>query len=192
MSKSKIGSFLFENPIDMSILKKEDCYYLGRITKPFGYKGELSIYLDVDTPEEYAELDGVYVEINKRLVLYEIENIRVQGNKAVVKFADVNGEDTDRLTGRDLYLPLTMLPPLKGNNFYFHEVIGFAVYDQEKGCIGTIAGVYENTTQPLLSVEFENKEILIPIIDQVIKQVDRENKQMHIQAPAGLIDLYLN
>ena len=56
----------------MSILKKEDSYYLGRITKPFGYKGELSIYLDVDTPEEYRELDGVYVEINKRLVLYEI------------------------------------------------------------------------------------------------------------------------
>ena len=90
---SRIGSFLFENPIDMSILKKEDSYYLGRITKPFGYKGELSIYLDVDTPEEYRELDGVYVEINKRLVLYEIETIRVQGNKAVVKFVDVNGED---------------------------------------------------------------------------------------------------
>ena len=57
---------MFENPIDMSILKKEDSYYLGRITKPFGYKGELSIYLDVDTPEEYRELDGVYVEINKK------------------------------------------------------------------------------------------------------------------------------
>ncbi len=176
----------------MAIIKKEDCYYLGRITKPFGYKGEMNVFLDVDTPEEYSELDGVYVEVNKRLVLYEIENIRVQGNKAVVKFVDVNGEDVERLLGRELFLPLEMLPKLEGNKFYFHEVIGFEVEDEEKGRIGKIIGVYENMTQPLLSIDFEGKEILVPIIDQIIKDVVREEKLMKIKAPQGLIDLYIS
>lgn len=172
-------------------MKKEDCFYLGKISKPFGYKGEVSVFLDVDSPEEYSELEEVYVEINKRLVLYEIESIRIQTNKAVVRFADVTNEDVARLVGKSLFLPLEYLPELEGNNFYFHEITGFDVEDEEKGMIGKIAGVYENTPQPLLSIEFEGKEILIPAIDSIIKEVDRSKRLMKIKAPRGLIELYL-
>ncbi len=172
-------------------MKKEDCFYLGKISKPFGYKGEVSVFLDVDSPEEYSELEEVYVEINKRLVLYEIESIRIQTNKAVVRFADVTNEDVARLVGKSLFLPLEYLPELEGNNFYFHEIIGFEVEDEEKGMIGKIVGVYENTPQPLLSIEFEGKEILIPAIDSIIKEVDRSKRLMKIKAPQGLIELYV-
>ena len=55
-----------------------------------------------------------------------------------------------------------------------------------------IAGVYENTTTPLLSVEFNGKEILIPVIDEVIIDVNRDERLMKVKAPMGLIDLYLN
>lgn len=173
-------------------MKKEDCFYLGKISKPFGYKGEVNVFLDVDFPEEYSELEEVYVEINKRLVLYEIASIRIQTNKAVVKFTDVTNEDVSRLVGKSLYLPLECLPELEGNNFYFHEIIGFEVEDEQKGMIGKIVGVYENTPQPLLSIEFEGKEILMPAIDSIIKQVDRSKKLMRINAPQGLIDLYIS
>lgn len=172
-------------------MKKEDCFYLGKISKPFGYKGEVSVFLDVDSPEEYSELEEAYVEINKRLVLYEIESIRIQTNKAVVRFADVTNEDVARLVGKSLFLPLEYLPELEGNNFYFHEITGFDVEDEEKGMIGKIAGVYENTPQPLLSIEFEDKEILIPAIDSIIKEVDRSKRLMKIKAPQGLIELYI-
>lgn len=175
----------------MELIKKEDCFYLGRISKLFGYKGELTVFLDVDEPQEYSELDGVYVEVNKMLVLYEIENIRVQGNKAVVRFKDVNEDDANRLVGKQLFLPLEMLPELEGNKFYFHEVIGFEVEDEKKGRIGRIAGVYENAPQPLLSVEFEGKEILIPAVDGIIQEVLRDQRLMKIKAPEGLIDLYI-
>ena len=63
--------------------------------------------------------------------------------------------------------------------------------DQEKGNIGKIVGVYENAPQPLLSIEFEGKEILLPIIDEVILQVNRQEKQMRVKSPEGLIELYL-
>ena len=71
-------------------------------------------------------------------------------------------------------------------------MIGFEVEDEEKGRIGVIAGVYENTTTPLLSVEFNGKEILIPVIDEVIIDVNRDERLMKVKAPMGLIDLYLN
>ena len=89
-------------------------------------------------------------------------------------------------------IPLDRLPKLEGNKFYFHEVIGFNVIDEEKGNIGTIREIYDNMTQPIMAIDFGEKEILIPLIDEVIKQVDRSNKAIHIKAPQGLIDIYLD
>ena len=172
-------------------MKIEDCFYLGKILKPFSYKGEVVLFLDVDEPMDYSELDGVYVSINKKLVLYTIKSIRINNNKATVRFDEVEYEDLERLLGRELYLPLELLPPLEGNKFYFHEIIGFEVIDSEKGNIGKIIGVYENAPQPLLSIDCEGKEILLPIIDEVILNVDRQAKQMSVKSPEGLIELYL-
>jgi 16S rRNA processing protein RimM len=172
-------------------MKIEDCFYLGKISKPFSYKGEVVLFLDVDEPQDYAELDGVYVSINKKLVLYTIKSIRINNNKAVVRFDGVEYEDLERLIGRELFLPLELLPPLEGNKFYFHEIIGFGVIDQEKGDIGTITAVYENAPQPLLSIDCEGKEILLPIIDEIIINVNREERIMEVKSPEGLIDLYL-
>lgn len=169
----------------------KDCFYLGKVSKPFGFKGELVLFFDVDTPEEYSELDGVYIEINKRLVLYPIETIRVRSNKATVRFRDISPEDALKLIGKDLYLPLELLPILEGNKFYYHEIIGFEVIDAEKGNIGVIKKVLEYPATPLFSIDFKGKEILMPIIDSVIENVDRETKTIYLNAPKGLIELYI-
>ncbi len=172
-------------------MKIEDCFYLGKISKPFSYKGEVVLFLDVDEPQDYSQLDGVYVSINKKLVLYTINSIRINNNKAIVRFDGVEYEDLERLLGRELYLPLELLSPLEGNKFYFHEIIGFTVIDEEKGNIGTITAVYENAPQPLLSIDYKGKEILLPIIDQIITNVNRNERIMEVKSPEGLIDLYL-
>ncbi len=172
-------------------MTKQDCFYLGRVAKPFSYKGELVLFFDVDEPLEYLELKFVYIEINKRLVKYDIESLRPHSNKMVARFQDVTVEESNALVGKDLYLPLDMLPKLEGNKFYFHEVIGFKVEDEEKGAIGVINEIFDNMTQPIMSINYNGKEILIPIIDEVIKKVDRENKTIYIKAPQGLIDIYL-
>ncbi len=173
-------------------MTKQDCFYLGRIAKPFSYKGELILFFDVDEPSDYLDLDFVYIEINKRLVKYEIESLRPHANKVVARFKDVTVEESNVLIGKDLYLPLDRLPKLEGNKFYFHEVIGFNVIDEENANIGTIREIYDNMTQPIMAIDFGEKEILIPLIDEVIKQVDRSNKAIHIKAPQGLIDIYLD
>lgn len=169
----------------------EECYRLGKITKPFGYKGQVVFFLDVDTPDDYAELDSVFVEVKGALVPYFIEDIKINGNKATVTFEELTPEESTALVGCDLYLPLDLLPKLEGNKFYYHEVIGWKVVDSEKGDIGTIASIIDYPAQALFQIMKNGTEILIPVIDQVIKKVDREEKTMYIEAPNGLIDLYL-
>ena len=172
-------------------MDKKDCFNLGKITKPFGLKGEVVFFLDVDEPADYASLDSVFVEVKSQLIPYFIKTIRINGNKATVLFEDITREESLALVGSDLYLPLALLPKLTGKKFYFHEIIGFAVVDSEKGNVGTVASVIEYPAQPLFQIINNENEILIPVLDQLIDSVDRENRTIHVTAPAGLIDLYM-
>ncbi len=169
----------------------KDCYNLGRITKAWGYKGQVVIFLDVDTPEDYAGLDSAFVEVKGKLIPYFFRIDSLNGNKAVITFEDLAAEQALALVGHELYLPLTLLPKLEGNKFYFHEVVGFRVIDEQWGDIGTLQTVIDYPAQALFQVMKNGVEILIPVIDEVIKKVDREQKTLFIAAPNGLIDLYL-
>ncbi len=169
-----------------------ECYYLGRVTKPWGVKGQMILFLDVDSPEEYAGLDSAFIEIKGQLVPHFFHVDQLNGNKAVVSFEDITPEQASALVGHDLYLPLSLLPKLTGNQFYFHEVKGFHVIDSRHGDIGVIEQVIEYPAQPLFQIMKNGTEILIPVIDQVIDRVDRELKTIFITAPNGLIELYLD
>lgn len=173
-------------------MTQEECFQLGKITKPFGYKGQVVFFLDVDSPDDYSGLDAVFVEVKGSLIPYFIKEININGNKAIVTFEDLGAEEAQALVGNRLFLPLEMLPKLTGNKFYFHEIIGWRVVDSEKGDIGTIQSVIEFPAQPLFQIMKNGIEILIPIIDPVIKKVDRKEKIIHIETPNGLIDLYID
>ena len=91
-----------------------------------------------------------------------------------------------------LPISLSTLAPLSGNKFYFHEVINFEVIDGVKGNIGKIKQILDYPTQAIFEIiNAENKEILIPITDEIISKVDRANQKIEIATPEGLIDLYL-
>jgi 16S rRNA processing protein RimM len=174
-------------------MRKEDCFYLGKIAKKFSFKGEVLAYLDTDEPELYENLESVFVECNKHLVPFFIETSSPHKNDFLrVRFEDVTTEEeAEALLGNDLYLPLSMLPKLSGNKFYFHEVIGFEVEDQRLGVVGKIQSVNDSTAQPLFEVLNGAVEILIPMIDHFLVQIDRENKKVVMNLPEGLIEMYL-
>ena len=172
-------------------MTKEECYQLGKVTKPFGYKGQMVLFLDVDTPEDYATLDSAFVEVKGNLVPHFFHLDSLTGNKAIVTFEELTPAEAQALAGCELYLPLSLLPKLTGNKFYFHEVVGFRVVDDEHGDIGTIASVIDYPAQALFQIMNNGVEILIPIVDPVIKKVDRKLKTIFISAPTGLIDLYM-
>lgn len=172
---------------------KNEYYYLGHITKPFGIKGQLCCYFDTDEPEKYANLDAVFIDLDDEKLPYLIEDIQYRGaNTFVIKFADVDEEEAKGLVKAELFLPLSDLPPLTGNKFYFHEVIGFKVIDEEKGEVGTCQDFIDISHHPIMQIDHDGVEVLIPAIDEIFRKVDRENKAIYIQAPEGLIDVYLS
>ena len=173
-------------------MNSSDYYYLGMITKPFGYKGQVIVYLDTDEPERYADLRAVFIDEDGEYIPYMIEEINLQDkHTAIVKFADIDGDAAKSLVKSELFLPLSDLPPLTGNRFYYHEVTGFAVVDEVKGNIGICKDFIDIGSQPVMQVDHDGTEILIPAVDDIFKEVDREERTLHIAAPEGLIDIYL-
>lgn len=174
-------------------MKKEDCFYLGKIVRKYSFKGELLIKLDTDQPELYENLDAMFIDLRNTLIPFFVESSQLHKSDLLrVQFEDVTSEaDADALMKSDIYLPLELLPKLKGNKFYFHEVIGFTMKDKNYGEVGTITGINDTTAQALFEVENNGTEILIPMNDEFILNVDRENKTILVETPEGLIDLYL-
>jgi len=168
-------------------------FYLGKISKLFAAKGALQVYLDTDSPENYLKMESVFVRMNGQLIPFFIESIELRhNNTAVVTFTDVDDVDmATLLINCELFLPDTMLPPLTGTRFYYHEVKGFAVKDENFGDAGIIEEVLEYPHQAVLRVLLKGKEILIPITDEIILEVDRETRTIRTRVPEGLIELYL-
>ncbi len=174
-------------------MRKEDCFYLGKIAKKFSFKGEVLLYLDTDEPELYENMESVFVEFNKNLVPFFIQNSSLHKNDFLrVQFEDVDSEEeADSILNCEVYLPLTMLPKLSGNKFYFHEVIGFEIEDKRLGVFGKIVSINDTNAQPLFEVLNGDVEMLIPMIDHFLVEIDRKNKKVVMDLPEGLVEMYL-
>ncbi|GIJ95334.1 ribosome maturation factor RimM [Capnocytophaga stomatis] len=172
----------------------KDCFYVGTIVSKFSFKGEVLVKLDSDDPELYENLESVFIALGNNLVPFFVEKCSLHKSDLLrIKFEDIENEsDADTLLKHKLYLPLSFLPKLTGNKFYYHEIIGFTMEDVEYGYVGKIIGVNDSTSQALFEVENNDKEILIPMNDEFIEKVDRENKKIIVKTPEGLIDLYLD
>ena len=174
-------------------MNKADCFHLGYVAKLHGFKGEVSLFLDVTDPSDYASLDAVYIDINDQLTPFFVESIKLKnGNFAAVRFEGLTDENAaKKILRKDIYLPAQILPELKGTNFYDHEVVGFKVIDANFGEVGILEQVVDLPVNPLLQVMRGEKEVLIPFIDGLVTKVDREKKELHVAAPEGLIEIYV-
>lgn len=174
-------------------MNKADCFYLGYVAKLHGFKGEVSLFLDVTNPADYETLDAVFIDINDQLTPFFVESLKLKNNGfAAVRFEGLNDEaNAKKLLRKQLYLPAQVLPKLEGTNFYDHEVVGFKVIDEAYGEVGVLEQVVDFKVNPLLQVMNGEKEVLIPLLEGTVKKVDRESKELHVTTPEGLIALYL-
>lgn len=172
---------------------KSECFNLGYISKRVGNHGDLSFVLDVDDPKRYNKLELVFIDLNNSLVPFFIKKIQVRGSNATVSIDGIDSiERATELIKSSLYLPLSSLPALTGKKFYFHELPGFTVKDKVHGDIGILDEVLDYPQQAIFQIKFGKNEILIPAKEEFIINIDRSNKLLELDAPEGLIDIYLD
>ena len=174
-------------------MNQEECFELGHISKTHGLKGEVVLFLDVDQPEAYQDLDSVLLEIKNELVPYFIEDFYIRGSKAILRFEGFETwEQANELIKKRVFLPLENLPKLKEGQFYYHDVIGFTVVDQQLGKLGIVSSVYSLEQGDLLVMEYQSKEVLIPINDTNVLKANYEMMEVEVNLPDGLLEVYLN
>lgn len=170
----------------------DEYYQLGNVVKTHGLRGEVVFFLDVDTPEEYQKLESVFIDINGKLVPFFIESLHLQGDRAIVALEEIESlEDAEQLVGKSAFLPLNHLPELLAGKYYYHQLVGFLVYEEEN-LIGKVTEIFEMPHNHLMGVDHQGKEVLIPIEDEIILSVDLKAEKIDVRLPEGLLDLYLH
>jgi 16S rRNA processing protein RimM len=168
------------------------CYHLGYIVRTHGVKGQVVAFFDVDYPEDYKELESVFLQLNGKLVPFFIQALDLQPNgRIIIKFEDVESiTEAEKLKNVALYLPLDQLPELDEDQFYFHEVIGFTVIDEVLGELGKIREIYEMPHQDLMAMDYQGVEVLIPVQDELIMRADKAGQKLYVKLPEGLVEIY--
>lgn len=169
-------------------MNKQDCYSIGYILKTHGLKGEVtaifteSIKLDA--------LESVFIEVKNNLVPYFIASFSDRGDKAFIKFEDVNTpEQATILKGTTIYLDKAVRPSLKRGDFYNDEIVGFTVEDEIAGKLGTLKQVMQSGPSRLLEIDHHGRDILIPVNGPFIKSVNKSKKLIKVSLPEGFLSI---
>jgi len=174
-------------------MKQEEAFYIGYITKTKGLKGEVQLFFEYDDPE-LLDLDVVFIEISGKMVPYFTSSFKLQvNNTANIYFDDVDHIDkAQALLKKKVYLPLTKMPDRSDDEFQYTDLKGFVVSDEHYGELGEILEINEYPQQFVATISYQNKEILFPLNEDMIVDIDEDLKTMLVELPEGLIDLYLS
>ncbi|NLJ99922.1 MAG: 16S rRNA processing protein RimM [Clostridia bacterium] len=161
---------------------------IAKITTTHGTGGELKAIPLSDFRERYTSLDLVYVEGSG--VMLFIENIRWHGNQLIVKFVGVDSlEDALSLKNPYLLIDKDDVFELPRDHYYLFEVLGLRVLDLEGKHLGEIKEVLQTGANDVYIVRDDNdREILIPALRQVVKEVDLNRGTMIVVLPHGLME----
>jgi 16S rRNA processing protein RimM len=168
----------------------ESTYKIGLVLKPHGLKGEVTISLDAEALAGLDGIESVFLEKDQRLVPYFIESISVRGEKAFVKFEDIDSyEAAEGISKRAIYLPKSTRPKSGRGEFYDDEVIGFLVQDEALGELGEISEVVDAGANRLLVLHHQGKEVLIPVNSPFVSSVNKSKKRIVVNLPDGFLDI---
>ena len=169
------------------MIKKEDVYKIGRIGKAHGVKGEVSFNFDDDVFDR-IEAEYLILEVDGILVPFFMEEYRFRSDStALVKFEDIDTQDRAReLTNCDVYFPRDMADEDE-EELTYSFLVGFDIIDDQSGKnIGTIASIDDNTMNILFELE---DGMLIPASEELITDIDKDNKTITLALPEGILDL---
>ncbi|MFM1875645.1 MAG: hypothetical protein RL266_1382 [Bacteroidota bacterium] len=169
-----------------------DLKVLGTIARSHGLKGAFKVNAESAGFPELKKDEPVFILLQGGPVPFFVEECTLNGyDKLVLKLEDVDTlEKAESFIGKTILLEREMFVAPEADAT--EELIGFSVIDAEKGNIGVVSGFLETRQHPVLEVDFDGTAILIPWVEEIIRKVEVEKKLITIEAPDGLIDLYIN
>ena len=160
---------------------------VGRIKRAVGLKGEVLIkaYSSIDS---IAIPSCIFIKIDSLFKRLKIIHIRKKKNKEAVCLIEHIKDRTaaEAMIGMEVYQDKYLLPREDGDEYYWYELKGMTVVDQNGVTLGNIHSIIDTGAQDVLVVRNSSNEILIPMVDEFIKQIDIKKRYCHVTLPPGL------
>lgn len=174
-------------------MTKDESFYIGYITKTKGLKGELQIFFEIEEYDE-LDLDVLFLELNGKMVPFFVASHKLYENKTGLFYLDdVDHVDKAQpLVKKKVYLPLSKKPERDEDEFYYTDLKGFIAVDETLGELGEIIEVNEYPQQFVATVHYKNTDVLFPLNEDFIVEIDDEEGILTLDLPEGLLDIYLN
>lgn len=174
------------------MIRQEEVFKIGKIGKPHGVKGEVSLMFEDDVFDR-VDADYLVLLIDGILVPFFFEEYRSKSDEtALVKFCDIDTkEQAQELTGCDVYFSRKLSEDGR-EDMSLNEAENFKLLDanNDNSLIGTVKSVDYSTVNTLFNVETpDGKEIMIPASEDFIVDIDTEKHFIVVDLPEGLLDL---
>lgn len=169
----------------------EKLFDVGKIVNTHGVRGEIRVIRITDFEERFQPGNELYIVQNgKDPVAVTIDTHRVHKQFDLLKFVGYDDiQVVEEFKGSLLKIAASQLTPLAEGEFYYHEIIGCTVVTEEGEQIGVIISILSPGANDVWIVETEDKkEVLIPYIQDVVKQVNVQEKRVQIHLMEGLMD----
>ena len=162
---------------------------VGQIVNTFGIKGMVKVNPFTDDIRRFDKLDKVYIEKNKSKKEYKIEEVKYHKNMVLIKFEGIDKiEQAEELRNSYLTVSRDSVEELEEGRYYIVDLLGLDVYTDEQVLLGTLDDIFNTGSNDIYVVKNkEGKQILLPAIEDVIKQVDLENKKIIVHLLPGLV-----
>ena len=162
---------------------------IGQIVNTFGIKGMVKVKPFTDDIRRFDELKTVYVEKNSNQTEYEIEEVKYHKDMVLIKFKGIDKvEQAEMLRNSYLTVSRDSVEKLEEGRYYIVDLLGLEVYTDEQILLGTLDDIFNTGSNDIYVVkDKQGKQILLPAIQDVIKQIDIENKKIIVHLLPGLI-----
>ena len=162
---------------------------IGKVVALFGIHGELKVLLLTDIPNRFAELDAVHA--GPEHTRYPIQSVRpYKGEMVVLKLAGIDDANAaEPLRNLDLQIPESKLAKLPPDSYYQHDILGLRVLTIDGRDLGPIVDIIVTGSNDVYTIKTpDGRQVLIPAIKDVIKQIDLIRSTMYIDPLPGLLD----
>lgn len=165
-----------------------DLLEVGKIVNTHGLRGEVKVVPWTDTPELFEQIDFVFVCRRGQREKLTLQNIKYQKQNLIVKFQEIQDIDQAQLyKNMVLSAPREMLGELPEGVYYITDLIGLSVMDEAGNKIGVLSDVFQTGSNDVYTVKREGKkDLLLPVIEDVVLQVDLERGTVMVRVMEGL------